>query len=139
MRLVVDTNVLVSGLLNLAGPPGRLLLAAADARVDLVAPESVREEFQRILRTKLRWSPDDIAEAVESLPVDWVDEADYQPLLDELRDTIKDEDDVPLVAVSRLLGAPIVSGDKAFHPMKRPVAKAFRPNHAMDLVERADL
>lgn len=135
MRFVIDTNVLISGTLNLAGPPGRLLLAAADARVELVAPASVRDEFQRILGTKLGWDAADVTDAVEALPVEWVESADYEPLLEELQNTVRDSDDIPLVAVARLLDATIVSGDKAFHPMQRPTAKTLRPKAAMDLVE----
>lgn len=135
MRFVIDTNVLISGTLNLGGPPGRLLVAAADARVELVAPTSVREEFRDTLRTKLRWGPEDAEEALEALPVEWVEGSGYEPLLDELRGTVKDPDDVPLVAVAKLLGVRVVSGDKAFHPMRRPVVKTLKPKEAMDLVD----
>ncbi len=74
-------------------------------------------------------------DAVASLPVTWVELAEYEPLLDELRDVIRDPVDVPLVAVATLLSATIVTGDKAFHPLKRPVVKTLKPRDAIDQIE----
>ncbi len=48
MRVVLDTNILVSGLLSSAGPPGRILDAWRARRFELVACAALVEEFKRV-------------------------------------------------------------------------------------------
>lgn len=48
MRVVLDTNVLVSGLLNKRGPPGQILDAWRNRRFDLVACAALVDEFKRV-------------------------------------------------------------------------------------------
>ena len=48
MKLVVDTNVLISGLLW-GGPPNRILKWARDGQVILIGCESTVEEFKRVV------------------------------------------------------------------------------------------
>ena len=47
---VLDTNVLVSGLLSSAGPPGRLLDAVLGRRLVLALDDRMEEEYVRVLR-----------------------------------------------------------------------------------------
>lgn len=55
MRVVLDTNVLVSGLQNPEVPPGQLLRAWAHGRFKLVTSEAQLTELRRTLRyPKLR-------------------------------------------------------------------------------------
>ena len=52
LRVLCDTNVLVSALIA-DGPPSRLLEEAIDDRIDLVLPDLVLDELQRVLTEKL--------------------------------------------------------------------------------------
>jgi len=61
VRLVIDTNVIVSGLYSLDSPPGRLLEAASERRIDLCAPENVRVELDRVLRRVLDYGDREVA------------------------------------------------------------------------------
>ena len=55
MRVVLDTNVLVSGLISRTGYPGRLLLAVQSGRVTLVTSEYQIAELRDVLfRDSLR-------------------------------------------------------------------------------------
>ena len=47
MRVVLDTNVLMSGIF-FAGPPTRILAAWAEGRLDLVATVEILAEFRRV-------------------------------------------------------------------------------------------
>ena len=47
MRVVIDTNVLVSGVF-FSGPPRRILEAWRDRRVELVASLEILEEYRRV-------------------------------------------------------------------------------------------
>ena len=47
MRVVLDTNVLMSGIF-FAGPPARILAAWAEGRFDLLATVEVLTEYRRV-------------------------------------------------------------------------------------------
>lgn len=49
MRVVLDTNVLMSGIF-FAGPPARILAAWAEGRFDLVATVEILAEYRRVTK-----------------------------------------------------------------------------------------
>ncbi len=70
MRVVLDTNVLVSALISGSDPPGRLLSAVKRGNVALVTSEYQLEELRDVLgREKLRRfiSPEEAADLINSL------------------------------------------------------------------------
>ena len=65
MRVVLDTNVLLSGLIIPDSLPGRIVQAWREARFDLVFSERMLEEIRRILaypkiNKRLKWDADEI-------------------------------------------------------------------------------
>lgn len=50
MRVVLDTNVLVSGLLSPHGPSARLIDLAQDRKIQLLLDDRVFQEYQQVLR-----------------------------------------------------------------------------------------
>ena len=50
MKVVLDTNILFSGIAHAAGTPGRIVRAWLDGRYELVLSEALLAEFERILR-----------------------------------------------------------------------------------------
>ncbi len=50
MRIVLDTNVLVAGLLSPTGPPGWIVEAVLAGDVDLVLNMAIRQEYEEVLR-----------------------------------------------------------------------------------------
>lgn len=55
---VIDTNVVVSGLLNPHGPPARILNAVLDGRVKLVYDARILAEYRDVLlRPKFKLNP----------------------------------------------------------------------------------
>ena len=52
MRLLLDTNVIVSGLLSPKGPPGKLVRAWLDGRYDLLTSEEQLDELRRVLKSR---------------------------------------------------------------------------------------
>jgi len=55
MRVVPDTNVLVSAIV-FGGPPGRLVELAAEGHLQLVLSPPIIEELREVLRRKFRFS-----------------------------------------------------------------------------------
>jgi putative PIN family toxin of toxin-antitoxin system len=112
LRVVVDTNVWVSGLIVPDGPPGRVLRALRDRRFELVASWHVAEELADVLRRprlqRYEIEQQDIEDVFRLL-------APALPTAD-LDVPIRDLDDAPVVAAA-LAGAAdvIVTGDSDFH------------------------
>lgn len=66
---VLDTNVLVSGLLSAHGPPGRLVDAVLARRLRLAIDDRIIAEYRSVLlRPKFRIDPADLAQFWEILP-----------------------------------------------------------------------
>ena len=81
MRIVLDTNVLVSGLLSAFGPPGEIVRMVSSGAVILCLDARIRAEYDEVLaRPKFGFDPDSVAalldyvdfrsESVASTPLD---------------------------------------------------------------------
>lgn len=114
MRAVVDTNILVSGLLNGGGPPGQVLLALAQRRLEPVACAAILDEYRAVLlRPRLRLRPDDV-QAVLSLVerlADWVAVPPYTG-----HPPLPDAADWPFVACALAAGCAVITGNARHFP-----------------------
>jgi putative PIN family toxin of toxin-antitoxin system len=50
VRIVLDTNVLVSGLLNPHGPPGRIVDLFLEGTLTLLVDDRIADEYREVLR-----------------------------------------------------------------------------------------
>lgn len=109
MRIVLDTNVLVSALLSRDGPPGRLLAAVKRGDVTLITSEEQLQELHRVLgRLNAQVRPDEAESLVDGLRAVGVIATDLPDV-----DDSPDPDDNPILATAIAGGADvIVSGDK---------------------------
>ena len=69
MRVVLDTNVLVAGLLSAGGPPGWIVEAVLAGDFEPAFDGAIRQEYEEVLRRpEFRFSPasvDDIFAALD--------------------------------------------------------------------------
>jgi len=117
MRLVLDTNVLVSGLLFPAGPPSRLVRAWRSGAFDLVISDFVIEELKRTwahLAPRLKPAPDDLADFIDTIGVRAeLLRIDETMLARANLAGLRDPDDLPVLALLIGSGADhLVTGDK---------------------------
>jgi len=116
VRLVLDTNVLVSGLLSPYGPPGRVVDLVFAARVVVLADDRILGEYADVLaRPKFAFRADDVRDVLEYLRVA-VEPVVASPLGVEL----PDRDDLPFLEVAAAGGADaLVTGNtRDFAPTK---------------------
>lgn len=113
LRVVLDSNVVISGLLNPAGTPGRIVTAWREAKFRLVTSEFLLEEIAGALAgPKLQplvgWTPEEIARfALELRALSDVVEPAGLDL-----EYPRDPDDVPALATLIASGADlVVTGD----------------------------
>lgn len=96
MKIVLDTNVLVSALLTPHGPPGRILDGVLAGEVGLVVDDRIMDEYRLVLaRPKFSFSEPDIADLLHFLE----SEADHVAAV-PLKQPLPDADDSCFVEVA---------------------------------------
>ena len=117
MRVVLDTNVLVSGLLFPGGPPSRLVAAWRRGAFDLVVSDFLVDELARTwhhLAPRLKHTPADLDDFLDTLQLrSEIVQIDADRLSQASAAGLRDPNDVPILAM--LIGAAadfIVTGDK---------------------------
>jgi putative PIN family toxin of toxin-antitoxin system len=97
MRIVLDTNVLVSGLHNPHGAPGRILDLILGARIQVLYDDRILAEYRDVLaRPRLAIEPS-LAQAV----VGYIRLAGEQIMAIPLgQDSLPDPDDLPFAEVA---------------------------------------
>jgi putative PIN family toxin of toxin-antitoxin system len=134
LRVVVDTNVFVSGLLKPDSTPGRIVAAWRDAKFRLVVSEFILQELAETLggeklKPVLGLQADEIARFVLELRA----QSDVVEPAGVRIDTPRDPDDAPILATLIASGADlIVSGDgdllalRGRYPVETPAEFARR-------------
>ena len=117
MRLVLDTNVLVSGLLFPGGPPSRLVAAWRSGAFDLVVSDFLIDELVRTwhhLAPRLKHKPADLDDFLDILRLrSEMLQIDADMLSQASATGIRDPNDGPILAMLISAAADfIVTGDK---------------------------
>lgn len=109
MRIVLDTNVFISGIF-FSGPPHRILQGWREGRVQLVLTPEILEEYRRVAEVLHGKFPGvDITRLLELVVVE-AEMCQAEPLLETVS---ADPDDDKFIACSLSSGSRlIVSGDK---------------------------
>lgn len=111
MRILLDTNIIISGFLSAKGPPGHLLQVWLDGRFDLVTSQTQLDELQRALgydRPRDRVSFEQVRDFVDNIDVMAVVVSAVVPV-----NVSPDPDDNLILAIAIAGQADlIVSGDK---------------------------
>ena len=114
MRAVVDTNVLVSGLLGTSSPPWIVVTAIAEARIRPVVCADIMAEYRDVLaRPRLRIRPDRAAELLKLIEqtADWVSVPGFTGQL-----PLPDPDDWAFFAAARVAACPLITGNMRHFP-----------------------
>ncbi len=115
MRIVLDTNVLVAGLLSAAGPPGWILEAVIMGNIELAFDMAIREEYEDVLRRAEFEFPknriDDLLAVIDRFGLQ-VAAAPRGPM------ALPDRDDEPFLAVAAAAGSVLVTGNVRHFPAR---------------------
>lgn len=135
MRIVLDTNVLVSGILSPTGPPGRIVDLLASGHVQVAHDDRILAEYREVLaRPRLRIEPAEAASILELI----VHEGLYIPA-PPLAVELPDPDDLAFLEVASASNADALVTGNARH--YRPVRGAHQvtvrtPAEFLDRVTR---
>ena len=131
MIIVLDTNVLVSGIINIYGPPGKIVKMATSGSLQLCYDARIMDEYQKVLlRPQFPFHPVSVYMLLDQIKANGIITA-AQPLAKRL----PDPDDEPFLEVA--LAGPadyLVTGNiKHFPPSKRQDIRVIKPKEFIDV------
>ncbi|MGB8436411.1 MAG: putative toxin-antitoxin system toxin component, PIN family [Burkholderiales bacterium] len=136
MRIVLDTNVLVAGLLSVAGPPGWIVEAVLAGDFEPAFDDAIRQEFEDVLRRAEFGFP---AERVDEILAVFdrfglvVTAAEPWPI------ALPDRDDEPFLAAAAASASVLVTGNLRHFPMRaRRGVVVMTPREFMDRLRPED-
>jgi len=113
MRVVLDTNVLISGLLSANGPPGWILEAFMTGDLTLAFDSAIREEYEDVLRREeFGFPPSDVEHLLAALDRFGL----LVPAVLPPPSPLPDPDDDPFLAVAMATAAVLVTGNLKHYP-----------------------
>jgi putative PIN family toxin of toxin-antitoxin system len=113
LRIVLDTNVLVSGLLSPFGPPGEIVRMVSSGAVVLCLDARIFAEYDEVLcRPRFGFDTDSVAALL-----DYIDFRSEVVAAEPLEKRLPDTDDEPFLEVAHACGADcLVTGNLAHFP-----------------------
>lgn len=127
---MLDTNVLVSGLLSPYGPPGEIVRLVSAGAVTLCLDARIFAEYDEVLaRPRLGFDPDDVASLL-----DYIHFRSEVVASGPLECRLPDPDDEPFLEVAATCAADcLVTGNVAHFPVEaRAGVPVFTPAQFMD-------
>jgi len=113
-RIVLDTNVLVSGIINSHGPPGRIVNLLREEMVELVVDDRVISEYRMVLnRPKFRRYFDH--QSVSDI-LNFLQQNTLYMVPVKIITGLPDPDDVPFAELALSAGVPLITGNTAHFP-----------------------
>jgi len=135
LRVVVDTNIIFSGLYDLNSGAGKLLIFAVEDKVELIASEYTKNEIERNLKEKLDYSKGEFRETIKALPIKWIDDGAYSKEMEKAEKLISHKKDPPILALALHTNSNIVSGDRHFHQVNYKGLKCWKLKELISHIE----
>ena len=132
MRVVLDTNVLVAGLLSAAGPPGWIVEAALAGELEPVFDMAIRQEYEEVLRRpEFGFPPARVTDLLGALDQHAFHVAAPPPWPSAL----PDRDDEPFLAVAAATASVLVTGNTRHFPIaSRQAVTVLTPREFVDRI-----
>jgi putative PIN family toxin of toxin-antitoxin system len=124
MLVVIDTNVLVSGLLNPSGTPASILGLLAGGKINAAYDNRILAEYRDVLaRPAFQFEPGRVQELVEFIKQDG-----YRVVPEPLSIHVSHENDRPFIETGVMAGAEyLITGNLKHYPKKIGAMKVVSP------------
>jgi uncharacterized protein len=115
VRIVLDTNVLVAGLLSAAGPPGWIVETVLAGELEFALDDRIANEYADVLRRpEFRFPPDRVNDLLEAIDRFGFHATAVPPCPEPLPDS----DDEPFLAVAAATASVLVTGNVRHFPAR---------------------
>lgn len=134
MKVVLDTNILVSGLISPEGPCGRVLRLLVEDMFELCVDERIIREYEAVLpRPELHVDPEDVIGTLELIR----ETGEVLAAL-PLPVRLPHEDDRAFLEVAAAAGAVLITGNKRHYPKReRGSVTVVACNEFLDLLRQS--
>ncbi|MFW6111326.1 MAG: PIN domain-containing protein [Thermoproteota archaeon] len=88
-----------------------MIRKANSEEVILLSPSTVKDELQRVLKTKLDWNEEETSSLIRNLPTVWVPREEYSSELPQAKSLIPHKEDSPILACALKLETIIITGN----------------------------
>jgi predicted nucleic acid-binding protein len=131
IRIVLDTNVLVSGILSPHGPPGWIVEAVLAGELETAFNAPIRSEYEDVLvRRELSLDPPRV-----SALLDILDAYGLEVVAPPWPEKLPDSSDASFLAVADRVGCPLVTGNVHHFPARaRRGVAVLTPRQFVDSV-----
>lgn len=116
IRIVLDTNVLVSGMINTFGVPSRIIDLIREGLVELVVDDRILAEYAEVLK-RPKFNAYFLAPEVRDILVFFGNHARYVVCTTQVTD-LPDPDDAPFLEVALTAAVPLVTGNTRDFPSR---------------------
>ena len=131
MRVVLDTNIIVSALLQPLGPPAQVFLLALNDTVQMCVSGSVFAEYEEVIRRpRFRRTEETILSALESVRK----KAYWVRASEAVRACSDPDDDVFLECSQACCAAYLVTGNIRDFPVRWVGTEVVTPRHFLEIV-----
>jgi len=135
MKIVLDTNIVVSGLLHSEGNPGQVLALALSGAIHVCHHEQILAEYREVLaRPRFKLNAARVKEVLAKLEMDGINLEVREEKLD-----LPDADDEPFLAVALAASADyLVTGNiRHFPSEKRKGCSVVTPAEFIEIWKKA--
>lgn len=131
MRIVFDTNVLISGMISAFGPPAQILRVILAGKLTLLLDARLLAEYREVAaRSKFQFIPGETEAIITGL----FDDAEVVAA-PPLRVTLPDPDDVMFYEVAVAGKADyLITGNRRHFPLTHPQVKIVTPRQFITLI-----
>ena len=115
--VVLDTNVLVSGMINSGGAPGRIVDLMREGELELVVDDRILDEYVRVLRRPYfqRYFSESEREDV----ISYLENNSKRIVPGVLIFDLPDESDIPFAETAAAASVPLVTGNTRHFPKSK--------------------
>jgi len=131
VKIVIDTNVLISGMLNPSGPPGRIVDLLRSGVLQVVVDDRILSEYTDVLRRRdfLRYFRKSEREDV----IEYLSKNSHYALSKTVGHDLPDQGDVPFLEIALSEGVPLITGNLKHYPERaRMGCRALSPKQFID-------
>jgi len=114
MKIVMDTNILVSGTLNPSGPPGRIVDLLRSDALETVVDDRILSEYTDVLRRDYFLKYFTVSEREDI--INYLVENSHYTLSKVIVRDMPDEGDVPFLEIALSEGVPLITGNLKHYP-----------------------
>lgn len=134
MKVVLDTNVIVSGVLTTHGVCAQILDMLTEGVFGIYVDDRILAEYDSVLRRpRLHLIPDDAAEVIE-----WIRSVAERIGAVPLPAELPDPEDLPFLEVASSAGAILVTGNSRHYPKRsRGGVTVLSPREFLELLRRS--